>query len=158
MSLPYSADKGYLIGGIYWFATPVSLAMALGLASTELMLAISAPPLLTIIASFKSIVTSELVVVMPVVRGPVGRQSVTSKVTFVCTSKAYTTTDPCVLWFPAPSLCTYYPPVCEVTAVFTVLCCTHSFAAQHIHKYEASSARRPISPSSHLIPCDWIVA
>ena len=145
--LPSSAVKGYLVGGIYWFAPPISLATALGLAFTELMLAISAPPLLTIIASFKSIVTSELVVVMPVVRGLVGRQSVTPKVTIVCTGKAHTTTDPCVLWFQAPSLCTYYPPVCEVTAVFTVLCCTHSFVAQRIHKYEASSARVYITPN-----------
>ena len=42
MSLPSSAAKGYLVGGIYWFATPSSLATALDLASTDLMLAISA--------------------------------------------------------------------------------------------------------------------
>ena len=41
-SVPFSAGKGYLVGGIYWFATSFSLATGLGLASTELMLAISA--------------------------------------------------------------------------------------------------------------------
>ena len=40
--LPSSAVKGYLVGDIYWFTTPVSLATALGIASIKLMLAISA--------------------------------------------------------------------------------------------------------------------
>lgn len=39
---PSSAAKGYLLGGICWFAIPFSLATSLGLASTALMLPISA--------------------------------------------------------------------------------------------------------------------
>eukprot|EP00522_Entomoneis_paludosa_P012939 CAMPEP_0172445002 /NCGR_PEP_ID=MMETSP1065-20121228/4990_1 /TAXON_ID=265537 /ORGANISM="Amphiprora paludosa, Strain CCMP125" /LENGTH=707 /DNA_ID=CAMNT_0013195791 /DNA_START=70 /DNA_END=2193 /DNA_ORIENTATION=- len=38
---PSSAAKGYLLGGICWFAIPFSLATSLGLASTALMLPIS---------------------------------------------------------------------------------------------------------------------
>jgi len=38
---PASAAKGYLLGGICWFAIPFSLATSLGLASTALMLPIS---------------------------------------------------------------------------------------------------------------------
>eukprot|EP00569_Conticribra_weissflogii_P017159 CAMPEP_0171449190 /NCGR_PEP_ID=MMETSP0881-20121228/39990_1 /TAXON_ID=67004 /ORGANISM="Thalassiosira weissflogii, Strain CCMP1336" /LENGTH=732 /DNA_ID=CAMNT_0011973629 /DNA_START=493 /DNA_END=2691 /DNA_ORIENTATION=- len=38
---PESAAKGYLLGGICWFAIPFSLATSLGLASTALMLPIS---------------------------------------------------------------------------------------------------------------------
>ena len=37
--LPFSAVKGYFVGGIYWFSTP-SLGTALCLLSTKLMLAI----------------------------------------------------------------------------------------------------------------------
>eukprot|EP00592_Proboscia_alata_P012032 CAMPEP_0194393512 /NCGR_PEP_ID=MMETSP0174-20130528/123337_1 /TAXON_ID=216777 /ORGANISM="Proboscia alata, Strain PI-D3" /LENGTH=687 /DNA_ID=CAMNT_0039189203 /DNA_START=27 /DNA_END=2090 /DNA_ORIENTATION=+ len=39
---PASAAKGYLLGGICWFAIPFSLATSLGLASTALMLPITA--------------------------------------------------------------------------------------------------------------------
>ena len=39
---PSSAAKGYLLGGICWFAIPFSLATSLGLASTALMLPITA--------------------------------------------------------------------------------------------------------------------
>jgi len=39
---PSSAAKGYLLGGICWFAIPFSLATSLGLASTALMLPIEA--------------------------------------------------------------------------------------------------------------------
>ncbi|CAB9518244.1 Urea-proton symporter DUR3 [Seminavis robusta] len=39
---PYSAAKGYFLGGICWFAIPFSLATSLGLASTALMLPITA--------------------------------------------------------------------------------------------------------------------
>lgn len=39
---PESAAKGYLLGGICWFAIPFSLATSLGLASTALMLPINA--------------------------------------------------------------------------------------------------------------------
>merc|ERR1719253_468645 len=39
---PSSAAKGYLLGGICWFAIPFSLATSLGLASTALMLPIDA--------------------------------------------------------------------------------------------------------------------
>mmetsp|Transcript_27490 Transcript_27490/g.41155 ORF Transcript_27490/g.41155 Transcript_27490/m.41155 type:complete len:555 (+) Transcript_27490:606-2270(+) len=39
---PSSAAKGYLLGGICWFAIPFSLATSLGLTSTALMLPISA--------------------------------------------------------------------------------------------------------------------
>jgi len=39
---PTSAAKGYLLGGICWFAIPFSLATSLGLASTALMLPITA--------------------------------------------------------------------------------------------------------------------
>jgi len=39
---PESAAKGYLLGGICWFAIPFSLATSLGLASTALMLPITA--------------------------------------------------------------------------------------------------------------------
>jgi SSS family transporter len=38
---PASAAKGYLLGGICWFAIPFSLATSLGLASTALMLPIT---------------------------------------------------------------------------------------------------------------------
>ena len=38
---PTSAAKGYLLGGICWFAIPFSLATSLGLASTALMLPIN---------------------------------------------------------------------------------------------------------------------
>jgi len=38
---PNSASKGYLLGGICWFAIPFSLATSLGLASTALMLPIT---------------------------------------------------------------------------------------------------------------------
>ena len=38
---PQSAAKGYLLGGICWFAIPFSLATSLGLASTALMLPIT---------------------------------------------------------------------------------------------------------------------
>mmetsp|Transcript_11254 Transcript_11254/g.14824 ORF Transcript_11254/g.14824 Transcript_11254/m.14824 type:complete len:704 (-) Transcript_11254:119-2230(-) len=38
---PSSAARGYLLGGICWFAIPFSLATSLGLASTALMLPIS---------------------------------------------------------------------------------------------------------------------
>jgi Na+/proline symporter len=38
---PASAARGYLLGGICWFAIPFSLATSLGLASTALMLPIS---------------------------------------------------------------------------------------------------------------------
>ena len=38
---PASAAKGYLLGGICWFAIPFSLATSLGLASTALMLPIN---------------------------------------------------------------------------------------------------------------------
>jgi len=38
---PQSAARGYLLGGICWFAIPFSLATSLGLASTALMLPIS---------------------------------------------------------------------------------------------------------------------
>ena len=38
---PSSAAKGYLLGGICWFAIPFSLATSLGLASTALMLTIN---------------------------------------------------------------------------------------------------------------------
>lgn len=38
---PESAAKGYLLGGICWFAIPFSLATSLGLASTALMLPIT---------------------------------------------------------------------------------------------------------------------
>merc|ERR1712157_253293 len=38
---PSSAAKGYMLGGICWFAIPFSLATSLGLASTALMLPIS---------------------------------------------------------------------------------------------------------------------
>jgi SSS family transporter len=38
---PSSASKGYLLGGICWFAIPFSLATSLGLASTALMLPIT---------------------------------------------------------------------------------------------------------------------
>lgn len=38
---PQSAAKGYLLGGICWFAIPFSLATSLGLASTALMLPIN---------------------------------------------------------------------------------------------------------------------
>merc|ERR1739846_276917 len=38
---PSSAAKGYLLGGIFWFAIPFSLATSLGLASTALMLPIT---------------------------------------------------------------------------------------------------------------------
>jgi SSS family transporter len=38
---PTSAAKGYLLGGICWFAIPFSLATSLGLASTALMLPIT---------------------------------------------------------------------------------------------------------------------
>ncbi|KAL7538121.1 hypothetical protein ACHAXR_008300 [Thalassiosira sp. AJA248-18] len=38
---PSSAAKGYLLGGICWFAIPFSLATSLGLASTALMLPIN---------------------------------------------------------------------------------------------------------------------
>merc|ERR1719276_343895 len=39
---PESAAKGYMLGGICWFSIPFSLATSLGLASTALMLPISA--------------------------------------------------------------------------------------------------------------------
>lgn len=39
---PSSAAKGYLLGGICWFSIPFSLATSLGLASTALMLPITA--------------------------------------------------------------------------------------------------------------------
>jgi SSS family transporter len=39
---PTSAAKGYLLGGLCWFAIPFSLATSLGLASTALMLPITA--------------------------------------------------------------------------------------------------------------------
>ena len=39
---PSSAAKGYLLGGVCWFAIPFSLATSLGLASTALMLPITA--------------------------------------------------------------------------------------------------------------------
>ena len=39
---PESAAKGYLLGGICWFSIPFSLATSLGLASTALMLPITA--------------------------------------------------------------------------------------------------------------------
>lgn len=39
---PSSASKGYLLGGICWFAIPFSLATSLGLASTALQLPITA--------------------------------------------------------------------------------------------------------------------
>jgi hypothetical protein len=39
---PASAARGYLLGGICWFAIPFSLATSLGLASTALMLPITA--------------------------------------------------------------------------------------------------------------------
>jgi SSS family transporter len=39
---PTSAAKGYLLGGIAWFAIPFSLATSLGLSSTALMLPITA--------------------------------------------------------------------------------------------------------------------
>jgi len=39
---PASAAKGYLLGGICWFAIPFSLATSLGLSSTALMLPITA--------------------------------------------------------------------------------------------------------------------
>lgn len=39
---PTSAARGYLLGGICWFAIPFSLATSLGLASTALMLPITA--------------------------------------------------------------------------------------------------------------------
>lgn len=39
---PSSAAKGYLLGGICWFAIPFSLATSLGLASTALLLPITA--------------------------------------------------------------------------------------------------------------------
>jgi len=39
---PSSAARGYLLGGICWFAIPFSLATSLGLASTALMLPITA--------------------------------------------------------------------------------------------------------------------
>ena len=39
---PASAAKGYLLGGLCWFAIPFSLATSLGLASTALMLPITA--------------------------------------------------------------------------------------------------------------------
>jgi len=39
---PESAAKGYLLGGVCWFAIPFSLATSLGLASTALMLPITA--------------------------------------------------------------------------------------------------------------------
>lgn len=39
---PASAAKGYLLGGICWFAIPFSLATSLGLASTALLLPITA--------------------------------------------------------------------------------------------------------------------
>lgn len=39
---PVSAARGYLLGGICWFAIPFSLATSLGLASTALMLPITA--------------------------------------------------------------------------------------------------------------------
>ena len=39
---PTSASRGYLLGGICWFAIPFSLATSLGLASTALMLPITA--------------------------------------------------------------------------------------------------------------------
>merc|ERR1739846_48380 len=38
---PSSAAKGYLLGGIFWFAIPFSLATSLGLTSTALMLPIT---------------------------------------------------------------------------------------------------------------------
>merc|ERR1719491_1807270 len=38
---PTSASRGYLLGGICWFAIPFSLATSLGLASTALMLPIT---------------------------------------------------------------------------------------------------------------------
>jgi Na+/proline symporter len=38
---PSSASRGYLLGGICWFAIPFSLATSLGLASTALMLPIT---------------------------------------------------------------------------------------------------------------------
>jgi len=38
---PVSASRGYLLGGICWFAIPFSLATSLGLASTALMLPIT---------------------------------------------------------------------------------------------------------------------
>ena len=38
---PASAARGYLLGGICWFAIPFSLATSLGLASTALMLPIN---------------------------------------------------------------------------------------------------------------------
>ena len=38
---PTSAARGYLLGGICWFAIPFSLATSLGLASTALMLPIT---------------------------------------------------------------------------------------------------------------------
>jgi Na+/proline symporter len=38
---PSSAAKGYLLGGLCWFAIPFSLATSLGLASTALMLPIT---------------------------------------------------------------------------------------------------------------------
>merc|ERR1719446_571710 len=39
---PESAAKGYMLGGICWFSIPFSLATSLGLASTALMLPITA--------------------------------------------------------------------------------------------------------------------
>eukprot|EP00979_Chaetoceros_neogracilis_P012782 scaffold3476_cov286-Chaetoceros_neogracile.AAC.1 len=39
---PTSASRGYLLGGLCWFAIPFSLATSLGLASTALMLPITA--------------------------------------------------------------------------------------------------------------------
>ena len=39
---PEAAAKGYLLGGIAWFSIPFSLATSLGLASTALMLPITA--------------------------------------------------------------------------------------------------------------------
>lgn len=39
---PSSAAKGYLLGGVVWFAIPFSLATSLGLASTALLLPITA--------------------------------------------------------------------------------------------------------------------
>lgn len=39
---PSSASRGYMLGGICWFAIPFSLATSLGLASTALMLPITA--------------------------------------------------------------------------------------------------------------------
>jgi len=39
---PTSAARGYLLGGLCWFSIPFSLATSLGLASTALMLPITA--------------------------------------------------------------------------------------------------------------------